>query len=256
MLTLYQFPRAFGLPNPSPFCVKVETYLRMVGLPYTISDDVRTAMGRAPKGKLPFIEVGGLRIADSSLILSYLKETHGDPLDADLRPTELAHITAYTRLMEDHLFWTLIQGRWLDDAGFLLTREAMLGGIPRSLRGIIAYRTRRNLRKQLLGHGMGRHTVEEIYALGCADLDALSRFLDDKPYFLGDRPTTLDTVAYGFLANCIAPPHSSPVEQHARSLANLVAYCRRMHGTYYPELPPIPLPVGGDAKPEPPTIRP
>jgi len=34
MIKLYQFHPAWGLPNPSPFCMKVETYLRMAGLPY------------------------------------------------------------------------------------------------------------------------------------------------------------------------------------------------------------------------------
>ena len=36
MIKLYQFPPAFGLPNASPFCMKLETYLRMAGLPFTL----------------------------------------------------------------------------------------------------------------------------------------------------------------------------------------------------------------------------
>lgn len=43
MIKLYQFSPAWGLPNPSPFCMKVETYLRMTGLPY-----------EAINGALPF----------------------------------------------------------------------------------------------------------------------------------------------------------------------------------------------------------
>ena len=33
-IKLYQFPPALGLPNASPFCMKLETYLRMAGLPF------------------------------------------------------------------------------------------------------------------------------------------------------------------------------------------------------------------------------
>jgi hypothetical protein len=33
MIKLHQFATAFGLPNTSPFCVKLENYLRMTGLP-------------------------------------------------------------------------------------------------------------------------------------------------------------------------------------------------------------------------------
>ena len=36
MIKLYQFKPAWGLPNPSPFCMKVETYLRMAGLSYGV----------------------------------------------------------------------------------------------------------------------------------------------------------------------------------------------------------------------------
>ena len=36
MLTLYQFERTWGIPNLSPFCCKIETYLRMANIDYTI----------------------------------------------------------------------------------------------------------------------------------------------------------------------------------------------------------------------------
>ena len=53
MITLHQFPSAWGLPNASPFCMKVETYLRMCNLPYTTVNVLNPAKG--PKGKLPYI---------------------------------------------------------------------------------------------------------------------------------------------------------------------------------------------------------
>lgn len=33
MVTLYQPPGAWGIPSVSPFCVKLETWLRMAGVP-------------------------------------------------------------------------------------------------------------------------------------------------------------------------------------------------------------------------------
>ena len=43
----------------------------------------------------------------------------------------------------------------------------------------------------------------EIYALGHADIAALSDFLAGKAYFLGDRPTALDATAYAIAARTI-----------------------------------------------------
>ena len=58
---LFQLPRMFGIPNVSPFCWKLETWLRSRRFPYEVVDapDPR----KAPKGKLPFIEDAGVRIA-------------------------------------------------------------------------------------------------------------------------------------------------------------------------------------------------
>ena len=68
MIKLYQFEPAFGLPNASAFCMKVETYLRMARLPYEIARnaDIR----KAPKGKMPYIEDKGQVIADSGFIVA------------------------------------------------------------------------------------------------------------------------------------------------------------------------------------------
>ena len=52
-IELYQFAPAFGLPNASPFCMKMETWLRMAGLPFTIPAPNFSHFGKAPKGKMP-----------------------------------------------------------------------------------------------------------------------------------------------------------------------------------------------------------
>lgn len=42
MLTLYQFEPAWGLPNASPFCMKLETYFRMANLDYQVDTSADT----------------------------------------------------------------------------------------------------------------------------------------------------------------------------------------------------------------------
>ncbi len=47
MITLYRFAPVWGIPNLSPACVKVETYLRMVNLPYEVRSAVPMKAPRA-----------------------------------------------------------------------------------------------------------------------------------------------------------------------------------------------------------------
>ena len=91
MITLHKFVPAWGLPDISPFCVKVETYLRMTGAEYrTVVSDSR----KAPKGKCPYIEHDGRVISDSSMIIEYLESRSSSPMDSDLTAQERAISTA------------------------------------------------------------------------------------------------------------------------------------------------------------------
>lgn len=235
MITLYQFPTAFGLPNLSPFCMKVETYLRMAGLAYRC--DNRGLLQKAPKGKLPFIDDDGSRIADSTFIIEYLQRKYGDPFDAPLAPRQRALGVVIRRLLEENLYWALIYLRWIDDAGFAAARQAFFAALPAPLRLIVPPLARRSVRQEIHGHGLGRHRPEEIMAIGCTDLTALAELLGEQAYFLGDAPTTLDASAYAFLANILVFPEDSPLARHARSLPALPAYCRRMRERYFSASP-------------------
>jgi len=89
------------------------------------------------------------------------------------------------------------------------------------------------VRTYLHGQGLGRHSRQEVYALGKADLTALSAFLEEKPYFLGTEPTALDATAYGFVANILYVGYETPLETHVKTLPNLRAYGDRMRQRYY-----------------------
>jgi glutathione S-transferase len=231
MIKVHQFAPAFGLPNASPFCMKLETYLRMAGLPFELVNDGNVM--RAPKGKLPFIDDGGTLLADTHFIIEYLKQRYGDPLDADLGARDRALATAFERLIEEDLYWALVHSRWVLDAGWKKTRAAFFGALPVPLRWLLPPLARRGLRAELRGHGMGRHSADEIFAIGRRDVDALADFLADKPFMLGERPRSLDASAHAFLANLLWAPVDSPLQRHARARPALEAYCQRMKARYY-----------------------
>ena len=231
MIKLYQFNPAWGLPNPSPFCMKVETYLRMVGLPYEVINGVLPF--KAPKKKLPYIEDGTQVIADSGFILKYLKQTYGDKLDENLSDHERASAHALNRLFEESLYWVVLYCRWIEESIYLESRRVFLGTIPPIMRELVAGRVRKGIRKTLYAQGMGRHGRDEIYEIGKADLTAVSVWLGEKPFFMGATATSVDASAYSFLANILVPPLKSPLQDHGKSLPNLWAYCERMKTRYY-----------------------
>ena len=233
MIQLYQFAPAFGLPKASPCCMKLETYLRMAALPFEVPRFSMRHMQHAPKGKLPYIVDGARTVADSGLIIGYLKATYGDPLDAWLNAEQRAVALAWQRLLEEHLYWAAVYTRWMEPAGWALTRSAFFAGMPAPLKWIVPPLARRGMAKELHGHGMGRHAHEDVYELGRRDITALADFLDDKPFFMGAQPSTLDAVAYGFLANLLWVPLETDLKRHAQRFPQLEAYCQRMKGRYY-----------------------
>lgn len=233
MITLYQFERTWGIPNLSNFCVKVETYLRMLDIPYDI---VATLPTKAPKGKLPYIEDAGEQIADSNFIVDYLKEKYGDRLDQHLNGADRSIQLSMQRLIEDHLYWIVMYTRWQSSVeNWEINRKAVFGVFPPLIRNLVAVGYRKIIRRQIRGHGIGRHKPLEIYRLGYADFDALSDFLGTKPFFMGAKPASLDATAFGALITTIGCSIESPVKDYGITKKNLVDYCERMKQCYFPE---------------------
>ena len=211
--------------------MKLETYLRMAKSPFVSVPGLD--LRRAPKGKLPWIEDGATVMGDSNLIIDYLESTYGSPLDGWLDPEQQAVALAFRRLIEENLYWAVLHGRWIEPAGWALTREAFFSRLPFPLGLLVPVVARRGLAREMWGQGMGRHSRDEIIAIGKADLTAVARFLGDKPYIMGERPSVLDAVAYASLANVLWVPIDSPLKSHLAGFPAVDAYCRRMKAEFY-----------------------
>lgn len=231
MLELHQFPRTWEIPNPSPACLAVETYLRMSELPFRVVS-TRNA-GKGPKTKLPVLVDDGTVVSDVSLIFEHLKGKYGDRLDARLSPARRATGHLIRRTFEENLYWVGLYMRWLDEGGWGAIQEPYFGHLSGLGRWAVPSLVRAGMRATLHLQGMGRHSRDEVYALGSADLSAVSLLLGDERYFGGDEPSSVDAVVYGFLANLYWVPIESPLKEHARSLPNLLAHAERVRERYY-----------------------
>ncbi|WP_434380566.1 Tom37 metaxin N-terminal-like domain-containing protein [Melittangium boletus] len=156
MITVYQTPVAWGTPNLSPFCFKLEAYLRMTGLPYEVKlADLR----KAPKGKVPYVEFEGQRMGDSQFIIEYLKKKHGDPLDKELTPMQVAVGHTVRRMLEECTYWYIVYMRWADEAGWLAYRPVAETMVPWVVGGDIPVATlRQGMLRILHDQGTGRHS--------------------------------------------------------------------------------------------------
>lgn len=235
MISLYQFPSILGLPNASPFCLKIETYLRMIDLPYELHY-VRDPR-KSPRGKLPFIKVEKTVIADSALIIDYLKSKFGDVLDKNLDKEQKAESLFIEQTFSEHLYWLMVYLRWQDDAQWPYIRKAYFGKLPRFTQFFITRLVRNKTKKMLYLQGTGRFSKEEILQKGYKTLDALAIFLAEKKYFHGDELTTIDATAFAFLANIVWQPYDEPLKIHLRKHKNILLFCERMWNTFYPEIP-------------------
>ncbi len=195
MMVLYQFERTWGSPNLSHFCCKTETYLRMAGIEY----DIKTTLPLfAPKGKLPYIEDGDLKIADSRFIIRHLKATYKD-LDEGLTPAESALSLAMQRLIEEHLFWVTMYSRWqYTDANWQVTKKAIFGVMPPGIRDVAAVYYRHKIKRQILGHGTGR--LKKLEAAGLVTRRAYQQKPARYEYFLTEKGESLRPVLVAIIS--------------------------------------------------------
>ncbi len=220
----------WGLPSASPFVNKLVMWLRMAGLPHTVSQP--KALPASKSGKVPYLlRPGGDVLSDSSVIIRTLSAEHAVALDEGLSAHQQAISSLLQRTCEDSLYWSIVYWRWVDDAGWAIVRAAYFGGFPWPLRTLLPPFVRRGLIRNAYAHGLGRHRREEVAAVGKADVDALDALLGDQEFFLG-RPSTADAVAWGQLASLARAPLTDPVSAHLRGKPRLLAFVDRMEARW------------------------
>jgi glutathione S-transferase len=230
VLTLYQTPPSWGLPNMSPFCLKLETYLRMTERPYRTS---LPSLRKAPKGKIPYISDGNLIMGDSGFIVDYLARTYGDPLDSDLDPATRARGLVLRRMIEEHCYFTIVYLRWTFAPAWPHLQAGLAPLMPPLLKTQGPKIVRRSIVKKCRTQGVGVHTRDEVVSMVKADFSALAALLGDQPFFLGAAPRSVDATAYGFLAQVLWAPWESQEKDLLRGHANLVSYLERMKERFW-----------------------
>ena len=211
--------------------MKLETYLRMAGISYEISEFTQPNI--APKGKGPFITDENGKLGDSSIIIEYLAEKHGINMDADLNDKEKSLAHSYKIMAEERLYWIIVYSRWTDDNNWPKLKRLFFNDIPWPINLIIPKMVRKSVIKDLNVIGISRHSKDEIYAFARRDIDAIAAQLGNNDYFLGDKPHIIDATILAIIANLLIEDFKSPLLEEVKRHDNLIAYHKRMMKRFY-----------------------
>ncbi len=226
MLELVVLTPAFGLRNPSPFCLKMEMLLVSLGLPFDLTAEADPR--KAPKGKLPYLVADGERMGDSDIMTQYLNDITDGAVYAGLTPQQQAHGLALARLVEDHLYWLIITSRWADDARFPHVVEGFFSIAPKLVRGLIANAARKQTLKAAINQGLGKHTLSEQQDFARRDLAALEATVPAAGFLFADKPGIYDFTLASIMAGIYDNQPDTWLTDIARGYPNLQAYTERV----------------------------
>ncbi|TKR69912.1 hypothetical protein L596_022003 [Steinernema carpocapsae] len=228
---LYQFPRAKVVPNLSPFCLKVHTYLKAHKIQHEV---VSTYRLRSSKGLLPFIELNGQQVADSQLILLQLQKNFG--IKENLTNEEAAVARSVDRMIEGSTFFPIIYPKMIYNGDKYLHHDTSGLPLPGFITNLIAKKFVKMAKARFAGMGYGRFSQEELKNVLRRDLEAIDAILGDKKFLFGDKPVTPDFTLFGHLATAYYLPYRQPVGDFLDDdFPRILNHMKRMRAHYWPE---------------------
>ncbi len=232
MTTLYGWGAMFDLPSPSPFVMKTDVQLQMLGVEF---DRAIADLESVEKHKAPYVEDGGKIIEDSTFIRLHFERQLGKSLDERLSGEQRVTAHAVGRMLENHLTPIMAMERWLIDANFKKGPALFFMGVPEEARQQVMDEVRATMRATMGGQGIGRFSHAERMTLASADIGAVAELLGDKPYLFGEQPSSADAFTFAILASCSTRYFDMELIDLVESHPNLMAYIARMREQYFPE---------------------
>ena len=240
---LYQLRRPHsGLtaPNVSPFCTKVEAYLRLHKIPHVIRYPLRP---KSKNERFPYIEIDGEEVEDSHEIMKRLMAMTGEqPPAGDAKHRALALMRTLDLSAYHHCL------RWLFVDSFNYVYNVSVAPIPK---GLVRYCLLRYIRRSMINMlnsvGLGDLSEKQYHQAWLEDIEAVEAALAGNTWFEGgSAPTAVDCMLYGHIRPLVNPKKldpkvdgvsmDPPAAVFARNSKVLIDYCRRMDDLLFPDL--------------------
>lgn len=210
----YQLAGTESTSSCSPFCIKVEAYLRLHNIKF---ERIDTVFYRGVNGLLPFIELNGKQYADSQFAIFKVAEHF------NIKDYESEEKAAIGRVID----------RACDVHTFNCLANFKLGAGPHMFRAMFSTSSDLfctlckpfikmyyvNGASARIGTTMGPLTNEQYKVLLHRDMHAIQTILGNKPYLLGDKPTLADCTAFSQFGGLhyLAPGHPTYINDILRS---------------------------------------
>jgi len=220
---LCQFPLCPSVRTISPFALKLETWLKLTGIKY---ENIHT-MKFSSKGQTPYIELNGEQIPDSNVIIEKLKAKFQVNPEKDIPETDLAMAHAATVMVENHTAHIGFHYRYGHHMENFLNTLKLAEYYPsgKAIKHWGRFQPAMTRFRSYL-HGIGRHENSIVWEMSFKDLASLSSWLGTKQYFNGTKPTTVDCMLFGHLAQFlfidIGFPQKTFMETKCPNLVELV----------------------------------
>ncbi|XP_065324748.1 failed axon connections homolog isoform X1 [Gordionus sp. m RMFG-2023] len=230
---IYGTPTDKFIPSPSPYVLKLETYLRMANIPYKIDSNFI----KSTEGKVPWIQYNGLEIADSQGCIDYFNKKLEFDFNKQLSEREKSVALAFRILAENHLVWCLVMFRFIYCPIHHFLSQLHLTCCQRLAYYLLWPYYKCQVSKKITQNGIGYKTLPQVYAIASADLNALSTFLGNKSYFMGEQPSEVDASIFGIISQFLwtLPSDNLLKDKFQTDWTNLASYCVRMKKRFWPD---------------------
>ncbi|KAK6495102.1 hypothetical protein TWF481_003130 [Arthrobotrys musiformis] len=238
-ITLFAFEKRPGVPTASGFCQKVECYLRFANVKYTQKD---TLPFKAPKKKLPYVDIDGVIVPDSQFIVRYIKEKGIADLDksAGLTQLQIVEGVAYRGYWEEAIYPAIVRSRWFDKENEAVIAQEVFGDLPFFLRIPLHWWFRRSLTNSLVAQGVGRHSDAETDIILREALESLEVRLTPSGtttewFHKTATPADIDAVLSAMLINLCGTDSNPFCKNIILSSKILRGYMKRAAEGFFPE---------------------
>ncbi|XP_066593006.1 metaxin-2-like isoform X2 [Prorops nasuta] len=218
-------------------CLAVQAFLKMCKLEFKV-ELKSNAEYMSTNGRVPFIKCGAFLVPEFENIVTFIGNK-GTSLSENLNASDKADMRAYISLVNNVFYNTELYICWVDEQTLNNVTKPRHGSVyPWPLNHLLNWRKRNQVIKRLSVLGWYNKTLDEVFHDFKQCCMALSKRLEGKDYFFGDKPTELDALVFGHIKALIIPSTFSLAHDLftiIKDLPKLIEHKNRIENLYHLE---------------------